>query len=299
MVRVVIQIRFIFFTIALSTSQVSSWSLQRPDHSQVLFHNTTITGDQTYCNWMWMDSNKGVWDVSIRIWLSTSQTVRLRSGYFTYQDTLGGNLLRVSWTQSIRQGLTWRQYSTTALPSVWWNLTADFGQLGYQGNSAQFHVNGELIKLKPASRIVPPILSLYDGMMPSGRRIKREPSHMERQRKRFDILDLFTGNGIFASLPQLFINIFSFFANLFPSQDDGDSGAVVEATEPDAEIVPQSTITTASTTSTEEATQTTKMTQTEQDMMTQEPSKISRELETMTEASEATPKSSAARLQAN
>lgn len=271
-------LQFFFFTTILS--QVFSWSLQRVDQSRVIFHNTTITGDQTYCSWIWMDSNRGVWEVSIRVWLS-NQAERSKSGYFMYQNVQEGNMFRVSWKQSTR--LKWRQHSMAALPNGWWNLTADFGQLGYQKDSTQFFVDGELIKLTPAQQAP----SLYDSLLPIGWRAKRQPSRMERQRKRFDILDLFTGDGIFAQLPQLFINIFSFFANLFPPEDDGDSESVMEATEPDAEMVPQST--TMASTTTEMVTQTMKPTESELDMMTQS-TKISLEPETMTEASKDMPK---------
>lgn len=289
----------------LSASQVFSWSLQRAtaDESKVIVHNTTITGDQTYCTWMWMDSYRGLWDVDIRIWHSATPPAKLKSGSFTYHDTLGGGLLRVSWKRSPE--LTWKQNYATALPTSWWNLTDDSGQLDYQGgDSVRFHVDGESIRLSvPAAKPGPgagspgrpalaatPAMPVY-GLLPIGLRAKREPTRMERQRKRFDLLDLFTGNGIFASLPQLFINIFSFFANLFPADnDDGDSGAVVEATEPEAEMVPRTT-TVASTAAAGVVSQSNKP-RGEQDMMAEEATKVAKESEAITEASRAMPKSS-------
>ncbi len=67
-------------------------------------------------------------------------------------------------------------------------------------------------------------------------RRKRAVNPSKKYEKEFNIIDLFTGNGILSGLPQLLINIYTFFANLFPdntSSDDVDESM----TEPEAESI--------------------------------------------------------------
>lgn len=232
--------------------QQQPWSLQRAeaDESRVVFQNTTVTGKLMLCSWTWRDSLAGVWDTSLRVSLANSS---FRSGCLEYRDGYGNEMLRVRWQQSPLRNLTWKALFASKFPPTPWNMSSVYLDWGYRPSgefSWAFYVDGYSFEPKPTANKVA-MAQIEDALGLWLRRRKREVGAAGRRKRAiqpeprrstaFSLMDLFTGDGIFSQVPQMVINIFSFFANLFPPEDDGYQAAGDYSTEPDAEVITKPT----------------------------------------------------------
>lgn len=223
------------------------WILQRTaaDESRVIFKNTTVTGDFMMCAWTWRDSLGGVWDTRIRVSFKNDS---YRGGGFDYRDGYGRELLRVGWHESMYQNLTWKTLFSNKFPPLAWNMSNVYLNWGYMPISEyswSFTVDNYTIEPKPAlvqsNKLTNPYIPTVPEFLVPIR--KKRSYQSERQ---FNIIDLFTGNGIFSQVPQMLINVFSFVSSLFPAGSNDYEVPDDYSTEPEAEIVtPTTPLTTA------------------------------------------------------
>lgn len=102
------------------------------------------------------------------------------------------------------------------------------------------------IEPKPL-KITNPLAPVVEQLAIAIRKKRSAPKQMES----FSIMDMFSGDGIFSQLPQLAINLFGFFSNLFPSGGGGGGNSDYETpdeepyTEPQAEVITPATKTPA------------------------------------------------------
>lgn len=224
------------------------WILERiaADESRVIFRNTTVTGDFMVCSWLWRDSLAGIWDTRIRVSFKNDS---YKGGGFDYKDGYGRELLRVRWYQSAYQNLTWKSIFSNKFPPTPWNLTGHYLSWGYSPISEyswKFTIDNYTIEPKPTvipSKLTNPFVPVIEELAVAVR--KKRSSNLREFRRRtsenlqgFNIIDLFTGNGIFSQVPQMLINVFSFFSSLFPAgNDDYELPPDDYSTEPEAEVV--------------------------------------------------------------
>ena len=245
-------------------SQQEPWTLQRAtgDESRVIFKNTTFTDDLMMCSWAWKDSLAGVWESRVRISLKNDS---YKGGGFDYRDGYGRELIRVRWYRLPNQNITWKSLFSNKFPPTAWNLSAPFATWGYipmGDHSWSFFVDDCIVEPKPVfqrTKLVNPFMASIEDLAVVLERKKRSAadwqaagdnsvaasltSRSSDNVRGFNIIDLFTGNGIFSQVPQMLINVFSFVSSLFPSgNNDYDLPSDDYTTEPDAETVPTTTV---------------------------------------------------------
>ncbi|XP_065218344.1 uncharacterized protein LOC135844147 [Planococcus citri] len=249
-------INFVVFGCFVSMGCVYSedaWTLQRAsgDESSVIFENTTFTGDLMMCSWSWRDSLAGIWESRVKVSFKNDKYL---GGGFDYHDGYGRELIRVRWYQLKDQNVTWKTLLTNKFPPTAWNLSASFASWGYMpmgDNSWGFFVNNVTVEPKPIfqrSKLVPFVASIQDLAMVLRKKRSAQSQNAEiferssNEVKGFNVIDLFTGNGIFSQVPQMVINVYSFISSLFPADsNDYDLPPDDYSTEPEAETVPTTT----------------------------------------------------------
>ncbi|XP_065215636.1 uncharacterized protein LOC135842174 [Planococcus citri] len=254
-------INFVVFCWFISVGCVYSdeaWTLQRAsgDESNVIFKNTTFTGDLMMCSWSWKDSLDGIWESRVRVSFKNDS---YKGGGFDYHDGYGRELIRVRWYQLPEQNITWKSLFTNKFPPTAWNLSAPFATWGFMPTgdlSWSFFVNNVTVEPKPAfqrNKLANPFVASVQDLtlvLRKKRSVQSQAAETFRSSndvRGFNIIDLFTGNGIFSQVPQMLINVFSFVSSLFPSgSNDYDLPPDDYSTEPDAETVPTTTATAAS-----------------------------------------------------
>lgn len=235
------------------------WILQRAsgDESSIIFKNTTFTGDLMMCSWSWRDSLAGVWESRVRVSFKNDS---YKGGGFDYRDAFGRELIRVRWYQAQNQNITWKSLFSNRFPPTSWSIVAPFATWGFTPkgeHSWSFFVDSLTVEPNPLfqrTKLVNPFIATVEGLAVELRKKRSPQSQASAPFRRtaddvrgFNIIDLFTGNGIFSQVPQMLINIFSFVSSLFPSgNNDYDLPPEDYPTEPDAETVPTTGATTAS-----------------------------------------------------
>lgn len=243
----------LWFFVRSQKQQPQLWNLQRAeaDTSQIVFRNTTVTGKLMLCTWIWHDSLDGIWDTSI--WLSLTNSSSFR-GYLEYRDGYGNEILNVRWKQSPPSNITWKALFVNKFPPTSWNISSVYLNWGYRPTSEfswNFYVSNFSFEPKPMPNKFT-LTPIVDGSRIWLFRRKREVplskikpilSPQSESNSAFNLIDLFSGNGIFAQVPQLLITFFTFFANLLPAQESGYRKNSDYSTEANAEVITQSTTT--------------------------------------------------------
>lgn len=241
----------LWFFVRSQEQQPQLWNLQRAeaDTSRIVFRNTTITGKLMLCTWMWHDSLDGIWDTSVRLSLTNSSSFR---GYLEYRDGYGNEILNVRWQQSSLRNISWKALFVNKFPPTSWNISSVYLNWGYRPTSEfswSFYVGNFSFESKPmpSKFTLTPIVDRSGFWLFRRKRevplskIKLVLSPQSERNAAFNLMDLFSGNSIFSQVPQLLINVFSFFMNLLPAQESGYRKSSEYSTEANAEVITQST----------------------------------------------------------